>query len=176
MVCGNLSGDVAPRLPIRVVGTYGGYSITVTGGGSFYLNLAEYVETYGGSETDLWFIKRIIDGQIAANGAQNTYDISASAYSTYMNMLADEDFYEAAPEEVSKTSKQVSRTAPNYTEADEFLFSFTSSSSTTLTLPEGVLLADKFDFSTDKGAGVKFQVSIKDGMAAYLCLTPPSNS
>lgn len=60
----------------------------------------------------------------------------------------------------------------NYDEADEFVFSFTcATDSCVLTLPSGVQMADGFDFEGDRKAGAKFQVSIQDGMAGYLCLT-----
>ena len=60
----------------------------------------------------------------------------------------------------------------DYTEADEFIFTFTcESASPTITLPQDVALADGFDWS-EADAGVQFQVSIQDGIAAYLVLTP----
>ena len=56
--------------------------------------------------------------------------------------------------------------------ADEFVFTFTCvSASPNITLPQGVALADGFDWS-EADAGVQFQVSIQDGIAAYLVLTP----
>lgn len=60
----------------------------------------------------------------------------------------------------------------SYDRADEFIFRFTcNDASLTPTLPSGVTLADNFDFS-EMAVGVVFQVSICDGIAAYLCLTP----
>ena len=60
----------------------------------------------------------------------------------------------------------------DYTEADEFIFTFTcESASPTITLPQGVKLCDGFDWH-EAAAGVKFQVSIQDNEAAYLVLTP----
>ena len=61
-----------------------------------------------------------------------------------------------------------------YDRADEFMFRFTcNDASLELTLPNGVVLADNFDWS-EMDVGVVFQVSIFDGEAAYLCLTPNS--
>lgn len=58
--------------------------------------------------------------------------------------------------------------------ADEFVFTFTcQSAAPNITLPQGVALADGFDWS-EADAGVQFQVSIQDGIAAYLVLTPNS--
>lgn len=56
--------------------------------------------------------------------------------------------------------------------ADEFVFTFTCvSASPNITLPQGVALADGFDWS-EADAGVQFQVSIQDNIAAYLTITP----
>lgn len=61
-----------------------------------------------------------------------------------------------------------------YDRADEFVFRFVcGDASLTPTLPSGVTLADNFDFS-EMAVGVVYQVSIVDGIAAYLCLTPNS--
>ena len=60
-----------------------------------------------------------------------------------------------------------------YTDADEFLFSFTcSTASCSLTLPVGVELGSELDFSADVAAGRKFQVSIMDGIALYTYIDP----
>lgn len=62
----------------------------------------------------------------------------------------------------------------NYDRADEFIFRFTcNDASLTPTLPQGVVMADNFEWS-EMAVGVVFQVSIVDGIAAYLCLTPNS--
>lgn len=61
-----------------------------------------------------------------------------------------------------------------YTRTDEFLFTFECSSSWnngTITLPQGVKLADGFDWS-EAAEGVVFQVSIQDGVCAYLVVSP----
>jgi len=59
-----------------------------------------------------------------------------------------------------------------YDRADEFVFRFTcNDASLTPTLPQGVVMADNFEWS-EMAVGVVFQVSICDGIAAYLCLTP----
>lgn len=61
----------------------------------------------------------------------------------------------------------------SYTAADEFLYSFTcATDACVVTLPQGVVLADCCDDFSEVGAGVWFQVSIMDGVAAYLCVTP----
>lgn len=61
----------------------------------------------------------------------------------------------------------------NYTAADEFLYSFTcASDACVVTLPQGVVLADCCDGFSEVAAGVWFQVSIMDDVAAYLCVTP----
>lgn len=55
---------------------------------------------------------------------------------------------------------------------DEFLFTFEVGSSWgSVTLPSGVVMADGFDWS-EADTGVVFQVSIQDGVCAYLCVTP----
>lgn len=60
----------------------------------------------------------------------------------------------------------------NYDAADEFVFSFTcSTDACVLTLPSGVQMADGFDFEGDRAAGVKFQMSIMDGIAGYLIVS-----
>lgn len=60
----------------------------------------------------------------------------------------------------------------NYDRADEFVFRFVcNDASLTPTLPSGVVMADKFEWS-EMAVGVVFQVSIFDGEAAYLVLTP----
>lgn len=61
----------------------------------------------------------------------------------------------------------------SYTAADEFLYSFTcATDACVVTLPQGVVLADGCDDFGEVAAGVWFQVSIMDGVAAYLCVTP----
>lgn len=61
----------------------------------------------------------------------------------------------------------------SYTAADEFLYSFTcATDACVVTLPEDVVLADCCDDFSEVAAGVWFQVSIMDGVAAYLCVTP----
>jgi hypothetical protein len=61
----------------------------------------------------------------------------------------------------------------SYTAADEFLYSFTcATDACVVTLPAGVVLADCCDDFSEVAAGVWFQVSIMDGVAAYLCVTP----
>ena len=60
----------------------------------------------------------------------------------------------------------------SYDRADEFVFRFVcGDASLTPTLPQGVVMADNFEWS-EMAVGVVFQVSIVDGIAAYLCLTP----
>lgn len=55
-----------------------------------------------------------------------------------------------------------------YTQADEFLFTFTcSDDNCSLTLPSGVSYGNGLDFDADKKASRKFQVSISDGIALY---------
>lgn len=62
----------------------------------------------------------------------------------------------------------------SYDRADEFVFRFTcNDASLTPTLPTGVVMADNFEWS-EMAVGVVFQVSIFDGEAAYLVLTPNS--
>lgn len=57
---------------------------------------------------------------------------------------------------------------------DEFLFTFEVGSSWgSVALPSGVVMADGFDWS-EAAAGVVFEVSIRDGRCAYLCVTPNS--
>lgn len=61
-----------------------------------------------------------------------------------------------------------------YNRGDEFVFRFEcGDASLTPTLPSGVVMADNFDFS-EMAVGVVYQVSIMDGVAAYLCITPNS--
>lgn len=61
----------------------------------------------------------------------------------------------------------------NYDAADEFVFTFTcATDNCVLTLPNGVAMADGFDFASDRKAGAKFQVSIQDGIAGYLMVSP----
>lgn len=61
----------------------------------------------------------------------------------------------------------------SYTAADEFLYSFTcATDACVVTLPQGVVLADCCDDFSEVAAGVWFQVSIMDDVAAYLCVTP----
>lgn len=55
-----------------------------------------------------------------------------------------------------------------YTQADEFLFSFVcESDNCALTLPNGIYYGNGLDFDADKAAGRRFQVSICDGIALY---------
>ena len=55
---------------------------------------------------------------------------------------------------------------------DEFLFTFEVGSSWgSVTLPQGVKLADGFDWS-EAAEGVVFQVSIQGGVCAYLVVSP----
>ena len=62
----------------------------------------------------------------------------------------------------------------SYDRADEFVFRFVcNDASLTPTLPSGVVMADNFEWS-EMAVGVVFQVSICDGIAAYLVLTPNS--
>jgi hypothetical protein len=62
----------------------------------------------------------------------------------------------------------------SYDRADEFVFRFVcNDASLTPTLPTGVVMADNFEWS-EMAVGVVFQVSIVDGIAAYLVLTPNS--
>lgn len=61
-----------------------------------------------------------------------------------------------------------------YNRGDEFVFRFEcGDASLSPALPAGVVLADGFDFS-EMTVGVTYQVSIMDGVAAYLCITPNS--
>lgn len=61
----------------------------------------------------------------------------------------------------------------SYTAADEFLYCFTcATDACVVTLPQGVVLADCCDDFSEVAAGVWFQVSIMDGVAAYLCVIP----
>lgn len=56
----------------------------------------------------------------------------------------------------------------DYTEADEFLFTFVcSTDNCALTLPNGIYYGNGLDFDADKKASRKFQVSISDGIALY---------
>lgn len=60
--------------------------------------------------------------------------------------------------------------------ADEFLYRFTcATDACVVTLPSGVTLADGCDDFSEVAAGVVFQVSIMDGVAAYLCVTPENS-
>lgn len=60
----------------------------------------------------------------------------------------------------------------SYNRADEFVFRFEcGDADLSPALPSGVVLADGFDFS-EMAVGVVFQVSIMDGIAAYLVLSP----
>lgn len=72
------------------------------------------------------------------------------------------------------TTDTVAPTLPaTYTDADEFIFSFTcDTAACSVTLPTGVVLADNCDNFSEVAAGVFFQVSIMDDVAAYLCVTP----
>ena len=72
------------------------------------------------------------------------------------------------------TTDTVAPTLPaTYTDADEFIFSFTcDTSACSVTLPTGVELADNCDNFSEVAAGVFFQVSIMNDVAAYLCVTP----
>ena len=59
-----------------------------------------------------------------------------------------------------------------YNRGDEFIFRFVcGDADLSPVLPQGVVLADGFDFS-EIAAGVVYQVSIMDDVAAYLVLTP----
>jgi hypothetical protein len=61
-----------------------------------------------------------------------------------------------------------------YNRGDEFVFRFEcGDADLSPVLPSGVVLADGFDFS-EMAVGVTYQVSIMDGVAAYLCITPNS--
>lgn len=61
-----------------------------------------------------------------------------------------------------------------YNRGDEFIFRFEcGAADLSPVLPAGVVLADGFDFS-EMAVGVTYQVSIMDGVAAYLCITPNS--
>ena len=60
----------------------------------------------------------------------------------------------------------------SYDRADEFVFRFVcGDASLTPTLPQGLVMADNFEWS-EMAVGVVYQVSICDGIAAYLVLTP----
>lgn len=61
-----------------------------------------------------------------------------------------------------------------YNRGDEFVFRFEcGDADLSPVLPSGVVMADNFDFS-EMAVGVTYQVSIMDGVAAYLCITPNS--
>lgn len=72
------------------------------------------------------------------------------------------------------TTDTVAPTLPaTYSDADEFIFSFTcDTSACSVILPTGVVLADNCDNFSEVAAGVFFQVSIMNDVAAYLCVTP----
>lgn len=71
------------------------------------------------------------------------------------------------------TDSPVPTLPASYDNADEFECSFTcATDACVLTLPNGVKMADGFDFESDRKAGAKVQVSIQDGMAGYLMVSP----
>ena len=75
--------------------------------------------------------------------------------------------------DLGTTDSPVVTLPASYTAADEFLYCFTcASDACVVTLPQGVVLADCCDDFSEVAAGVWFQVSIMDGVAAYLCVTP----
>lgn len=122
---------------------------------------------------------------------QNRIDTSSSAQCVVTGQLLRSNFY-LKSEAMAKrtlvttgsalttdtyvdlgTTDTIAPTLPaSPSRADEFVFTFTCvSASPNITLPSGVSLADGFDWS-EADAGVKFQVSICDGIAAYLVITP----
>lgn len=85
-------------------------------------------------------------------------EVEALGRDTYLDLGTVDTLSPTLPSSVSRT--------------DEFLFTFTVGSSwSSITLPSGVVMADGFDWS-EADAGVTFQVSIQDGVCAYLCVTP----
>lgn len=131
---------------------------------------------------------------VAGNGMQDV-ELSKGAHDAFSNAATEFDAsgeYDSFYSENSFGSTSLTPTnyvifgvtdslAPvianvEYTQADEFLFSFTClTDNCTLTLPSGVEYGNGLDFDADKAAGRRFQVSISDGIALY-AYVDPSNS
>ena len=141
-------------------------------------DIETYMTTYGVSESDKVYIRNVVDGQAVNGGTTTPYPMTTTAYASLQDMLSDEDFYD----EVGYSEPTVvtnpytwQENVDVYDPADEFLFTFTcESGNCDLTLPNGVVYGDGYDFDADKAAGRRFQVSIQDGIALYAFVEPAS--
>lgn len=128
-------------------------------------------------------LKGLVDAKAESSELSNYYDIA-----TTDTMFAEKQDIRTYVDNSADASVQLSVTTYNdlgtlsawktitlpatYDRADEFVFRFVcNDASLTPTLPQGVVMADNFEWS-EMAVGVVFQVSIFDGEAAYLVLTP----
>ena len=104
-------------------------------------------------------VRAFIGGSVPAKArVREIVSTSALAPDTYNDLGVVNSVSVTLPSSASRT--------------DEFLFTFEVGSSWgSVTLPQGVKLADGFDWS-EADEGVVFQVSIMDGVCAYLVVSP----
>lgn len=128
-------------------------------------------------------LKGLVDAKAESSELSNYYDIATTDtmfaekqdIRTYVDNSADASVQLAVTtyNDLGTLSSWKTITLPaSYDRADEFVFRFVcNDASLTPTLPSGVVMADNFEWS-EMAVGVVYQVSIVDGVAAYLVLTP----
>lgn len=163
---------VAPQLPM-VQSTVPGYTGTISGAFDDTDAAIEYFKTLDSNAYDVQVVTELLNNLDINGGASQSYSLPISAFNALTStMVWVDERDERIPNFDTATEAQVTVYVPDYTAADEFVFSFTcASDNCVLTLPSGVQMADGFDFSADRKAGVKFQVSIMDGIAGYLVVS-----
>ena len=120
-----------------------------------------------GTSTDV----RVVSPKILCDNFQKIRTVkSEEVTSNAVTITLDATKYHVPNDEVDTITMNL---PSSYTAADEFILCFTChSSSCTVNLPTGVVLADNCDNFSEVAAGVFFQVSIMHDVAAYLCVTP----
>lgn len=163
---------VAPQLPM-VQSTVPGYTGTISGTFDDTDAALEHFKGYDNNAYDIQVVAELLCDLEAAGGATISYTMTRNAFNALNVVIADIDTMgERVPNIESSAATQVTIYVPDYDAADEFVFSFTcASDNCVLTLPAGVAMADGFDFSADRKAGAKFQISIQDGIAGYLIVS-----
>lgn len=164
---------VAPQLPM-VQSTEPGYTGTISGTFDDTAAALEHFKGYDNNAYDIQVVAELLCDLEAAGGATISYTMTRNAFNALNVVIADIDTMgERVPNIESSAATQVTIYVPDYDAADEFECSFTcATDACVLTLPAGVVMADGFDFEGDRKAGAKVQVSIQDGIAGYLMVSP----
>lgn len=150
------------------------YNVQVSGGfsdgGTLFI---QYFNQYNNDSDDRADIASMVTDLDASGGTPVTCKLTMNAIKAMQSAIIELDTMGESDipnvDSYTLSGDTAKRIMVSYSEADEFVFSFTcESANTALTLPSPAVFADGFDFDVDKAQGVKFQVSIADDVASYL--------